>query len=207
MDKSAIILAGGISRDFGLDKGLIRLADEPMIIYVLNKVKDIVDEIIVCLKHDSQLPLYSQVLPKETRIIIDDKSFPECSLRGAYTGLMNAGGRYSIILPCDTPFISEKVVDLLFDISIGVNAVVPRWPNGYVEPLQAVYRTEVALDAARRSLKESNCGMRAMISLLKNVRYVSTLVIREIDPKMFTLMNINTPLDLKKAEALIEKGF
>lgn len=206
MDKSAIILAGGPSKYFGHDKGLINLANEPLIIRVLNKIQDIVDEVIVCLKNDSQTPLYSQLLPEASRIIVDDKGFPECSLRGAYTGLMNARGKYSIILPCDTPFISEKLVVLLFDIAVGVNAVVPRWPNGYIEPLQAVYRTEAALDAAKRSLEAGKYGMQAMIALLKNVRYISTLAIEEIDPKMYTFMNINTPLDLRRAEALIKKG-
>jgi len=205
LDKSAIILAGGPSKYFGHGKGLINLANEPLITWVINKVQDIVDEIIVCLKDDSQIPLYSQVLPEASRMIVDDKGFPECSLRGAYTGLMNAKGKYSIILPCDTPFISGRLVGLLFDIAVGVNAVVPRWPNGYIEPLQAVYRTEAALDAAKRSLKTGKYNMQAMIALLKNVRYLSTLVIKEIDPEMCTFMNINTPLDLKRAEALIKK--
>ncbi|MEM1586529.1 MAG: molybdenum cofactor guanylyltransferase [Candidatus Bathyarchaeia archaeon] len=206
MDRTAIILAGGITGGFKQDKGLINLANRPMIAYVLSRVQGSVDEILVCLKYDSQVPLYSQALPEDSRIIVDDKIFPESPLRGAYTGLLNARGRYSIILPCDTPFISEKLIDLLFDMAVGVNAVIPRWPDGCVEPLQAVYRTEVTLNAVEKSLEGGNYRMQAMIALLRNVRYISTLVIKEIDPKTYTFMNINTPLDLKKAEVLIKRG-
>lgn len=205
--RTAIILAGDYSEIFKCDRGLIHLANKPMIAHVVNRIQSIVDEIIVCLKDDSQINLYSQVLPKGSIVIADDKKFPECPLRGAYTGLLNASGGYSVILSCDTPFISEKIVDLLFNISVGTNAAIPRWPNDHIEPLQAVYKTDAALKAARKSLEEGNYAMRSMIALLKNVRYVSTLVIKEIDSKMYTFMKINTPLDLKRAEALIRRGF
>ncbi|MEM2915084.1 MAG: hypothetical protein QXH91_06780 [Candidatus Bathyarchaeia archaeon] len=48
--------------------------------------------------------------------------------------------------------------------------------------------------------------MQSMISMLNRVRYVSTMVIREIDPSLTTFFNVNTPMDLKKAESLIKKN-
>lgn len=206
LDRTAIILAGDSSETFGGDRGLIHLAKKPMVTYIIDRIQDVVNEIIICLKDDSQMHLYSQVLPKETRVVVDEKVFPECPLRGAYTGLLNAEGYYSVILPCDTPFVSRSVIDLLFDAAVGVKAAVPRWPDDHIEPLQAVYKTEAAADAARRALEGSCYSMRAMISLLKSVRYISTLVIKEIDPKMYTFININTQLDLRRAETLIKRG-
>lgn len=207
MKRTAIILAGNNSERFGRDRGLIYLANKPLVAHVTNKVRNIVDEVIVCLKDSSKAPLYSKVLPEESKIIVDERGFPECPLRGAYTGLLNAKGCYTVILPCDTPFISTSFIDLLFSIVAGVSAVVPRWSTGEIEPLQAVYRTESALEAAKRTLGGRNYSLRAMVAHLKNVRYISTFVIKEVDPKAYALMNvnINTLTDLKRAEALAKK--
>jgi molybdopterin-guanine dinucleotide biosynthesis protein A len=36
------------------------------------------------------------------------------------------------------------------------------------------------------------------------VRYVSTLVIQQLDPDFRTFFNINTPVDLKKAMSMVK---
>jgi molybdopterin-guanine dinucleotide biosynthesis protein A len=206
MDRTAVILAGGTSQRFGNDKALIELAGKPLILHVIERIKEYVDEIIVCVRSDAQKSLYLQILSDRSKIAVDPESLPRCPLAGALTGLMNAHGKYSILLPCDTPFISSRLVDLLFNIANEVDAVIPRWPNGYIEPLQAVYGTKSALMAAEVSLKKGECRMQSMISLLKKVRYLSTLVVKEIDYKLLTFFNINTQLDLKRAEALMKGG-
>lgn len=205
VDRTAIILAGGFEGP-ELDRGLIQLNNKPIITYVVNSVKNIVDEIVICLSDETRISMYSKVLPDICRIVIDDESFPGCPLRGAYTGLLNAKGKYSALLACDMPFISAQVIDMLFDIAIRVNAVVPRWPDGNIEPLHAVYRTEPALKAAKMALERGEYSMRAMVSLLRGVRYISTLVIKEMDPKMRTLINVNAQADLRRAEALIRRA-
>jgi molybdopterin-guanine dinucleotide biosynthesis protein A len=106
-------------------------------------------------------------------------------------------------LPCDTPLISEKVVQLLLDMSTNRSAAIPRWPNGYIEPLQAVYRTKSALIAAKTALAQGNRNMQSMIDNLNGVRYVSTIVLEQLEPNMSTFFNVNTPQDLKKAESML----
>jgi molybdopterin-guanine dinucleotide biosynthesis protein A len=44
--------------------------------------------------------------------------------------------------------------------------------------------------------------VRAMIEKLSGVRYVSTLVIQQLDPELRTFFNVNTPADLKNAMTL-----
>lgn len=204
MDRAAIILAGGSSRRFGSDKGLVKLANKPLVLHVLERVQDIVDETIICVRSKNQLTSYSQVIPNKSKIFIDPENLPECPLTGAMTGFMNTHSEYSVVLPCDAPFISREVIDLLFDVAVNVDASIPRWPNDYIEPLHAVYRTKAALEASRKALQIGEKRMLSMISMLRRVRYLSTIVIQEMDPKMLTFFNINTPLDLRRAEAIIK---
>ncbi|HEX9261035.1 MAG TPA: NTP transferase domain-containing protein, partial [Candidatus Bathyarchaeia archaeon] len=113
-----------------------------------------------------------------------------------------ATGEYILLVPFDTPFISQKVALLLFELCVRRSAVIPRWPNGQIEPLHAVYRTEIALKAAKSAADSGRLDMRAMIERMPNVRFVSTLVIEQLDPKLESFFNVNTVVDLKKARAI-----
>jgi len=42
-----------------------------------------------------------------------------------------------------------------------------------------------------------------MVNKLRGVRYISTLVLQQLEPELRTFFNINTPLDLKKAELML----
>jgi molybdopterin-guanine dinucleotide biosynthesis protein A len=203
MDKTAIILAGGLSERFGQDKGLVRLAGKPLVRHVFQRVSQIVDEVLVIVSSSRQRESYSQVVP-ETQVFLDIKD-RQSPLVGALTGLTNACGDYSIILPTDTPFVIANVLRLLFELSHGMDAVIPRWPNGYIEPLQAVYRTGSALNAAEKAIQQGEVRLFNMIMLLSKVRYLSTLVVQQIDPELTTFFNINTINDLRKAEKLTGK--
>jgi molybdopterin-guanine dinucleotide biosynthesis protein A len=44
-----------------------------------------------------------------------------------------------------------------------------------------------------------------MISHMKKIRYVSTLVLRQLDPELKSFFNINTPNDLRNAETMTKE--
>ena len=204
MDKSAIVLAGGFSSRFGRDKGLLQLANKPLIRHVLEAISTIVDEKMVVVSSKVQAESYAKVVGSNVNVIID-ASDVQSPLVGALTGFKEAGGKYSLVLPCDTPLASRDVISLLFELCIDKSAVIPRWPNGYIEPLQAVYCTKPACEAAEEALSEGELNMRSMVDRLQDVRYVSTLVLQQLDPELKTFFNINTPMDLKKAEFMLRR--
>lgn len=203
LDRSAVILAGGFSSRFGQDKGLIELAGKPLVRYVLDAIKNIVDEKLVIVSSEDQAKKYSEIFDSSLKIFVD-KNKVQTPLVGALTGFREAKGQYTLLLPCDTPFMSKEILSLLFEICIGKNAVIPRWPNGYIEPLQAVYCTKPALDAAEKALADASFNMRSLVDRLRGVRYVSTMVLQQLDPELRTFFNVNTPLDLKKAEFMLK---
>ncbi len=201
---SAIVLAGGSSSRFGVDKGLLALGGRPLIRHVLERVAGLVDERIVVVSSEAQASRYLERLGGYADIRVDAERV-QTPLNGAATGLEKAQGVYSFILACDTPFISRDVLSLLLELSPEQAAVIPRWPDCRIEPLQAIYCTRAAFQAAREALREGKLNMQAMIGKLGRVRYVSTLVLQQIDPRLMTFYNINTPLDLKRAESIVEK--
>lgn len=202
MKKSAIILAGGFSNRFGQDKGLLKLADHPLIIHVLEKVSTVVDEILVVVSSESQKKAYTHCEPR-AKIVID-KYKMQSPLVGALTGFESVHGEYSLLLPCDTPFVSRQIASLLLESCVSKDAVIPRWPNSYMEPLQAAYYTESGLTAASKALEDKKLNMNSMITYLKEIQYVSTLVLKQIDPKLITFFNVNTPRDLREAENILQ---
>jgi molybdopterin-guanine dinucleotide biosynthesis protein A len=203
VERSAIVLAGGFSSRFGQDKGLLELADKPLIRHVTDAIDPLVDEVVVVTKSRERVLEYSNVLVADVQFVVD-----VCKARspliGALTGFGSDHGKYSMLLPFDTPFISEQVVSLLFELCQGKAAVIPRWPNGYIEPLNAVYQTKLALEAAENAVTEGKLKVRALIEKLQGVRYISTIAIQQLDPELLTFFNVNTPADLNKAMTLIK---
>jgi len=205
LGKSAIILAGGVSSRFGQDKGLLQLANKPLIKHVLDAISTLVDEKMVVASSKVQAENYAKVLGSDVNVLIDvdDAQSP---LVGALTGFKEAHGEYALLLSCDTPFVSNDVISLLFELCINRYAVIPRWPNGYIEPLQAVYCAKPAYEVAKNALSEGKLNMQSMVDRLRGVRYVSTLVLEQLDPELRTFFNINMPLDLRNAENMLKRS-
>jgi len=205
LDNTAIILAGGFSSRFGSDKGILKIANRSLIAHVAKTVSSIVNEIIVVTNSKKKIETYSkEVNELKIKFFLDiyDDIGP---LAGALTGLKNANGTYSLIVPFDTPFLSKNILSLLFKLCKNRSAVIPRWPNGYIEPLHAVYLTKETLKAAKNAIAQKETKVRAMIQRLTNVYYLSTETIRKYDSELLTFLNINTPSDLEIAKKQIEK--
>jgi molybdenum cofactor guanylyltransferase len=203
MDRSVIILAGGSSKGFSGDKGALDLAGKPLLRHVVDAVKGLADEVVVVTNTQERADLYAKIVPSWVRFAVDSCE-SKGPLAGALTGFEAAQGEYSLLLPFDSPFVSREVVSLLFDCCIGKSAAIPRWTDQQIEPLQAVYHTKKALAAAKKALAQGGFDLDALVDELLGVRYISTLVIEQIDPDLKSFFNVNTPLDLRKAAAILK---
>lgn len=197
-------MAGGSSSRLGQDKGLLRLAQKPLITHVLDAARGMVEEEIVVVSSKAQADNYRRALASKVKILIDEGK-TNSPLVGASTGFEQAQGKCAILLPCDTPFVSKKILSLAVELCVGRSAVIPRWPNGFIEPLQAAYSVKPALEAARKASSDGRMNLRSMTERLAGVRYVSTLVLQQLDPTLRTFFNVNTPSDLRKAEQIVKR--
>ncbi|UCG44602.1 MAG: molybdenum cofactor guanylyltransferase [Candidatus Bathyarchaeota archaeon] len=202
MKRSAIVLAGGFSNRFGQDKGLLRLGDRPLILHILDSISPIVDEVLIVVNSVGRKRDYVNLDP--TAEIVIDRYKIQSPVVGTLTGFESAKGEYSLLLPCDTPFVSPKVAELLLDACIGSDAAIPKWSGGHIEPLQAAYHTRSALTASKKALRGEKSSMHLVISYLKKICYLPTSSFRQIDPQLMTFFNINSPEDMVKAERVLQ---
>lgn len=201
MDRSVILLAGGSSSKSGQDVGILEFANKPLIKHVVNAVKTVADEIIIVIDSQERADKYSAIVGSTVKVVVDAESAAG-SLAGALVGLQAAQGKFSLIVPFDAPFLSQEILTLLFELCPGRSAVIPRWPDTQVESLHAVYRTQAALEAAKLAADEGSLDVTDLIDHLSGIRYLSTLVIQEMDPDLKTFFRVKTLLDLKRAEVL-----
>ncbi len=115
---SAIILSGGrATRMGGVDKGLVNLHGKPLIAHVIERLAAQVDELFI--NANRELEIYQTfglpVFNDETQ----DFSGP---LAGFQLALKHATHDYVCIVPCDSPFLPDNLVQKLFTALLEENA-------------------------------------------------------------------------------------
>ena len=103
---SWVILAGGqASRMGGKDKGLVELNGSPLIQYVIDKLSQ--QDVSITINANRNLDSYQAFAP-----VVSD-SFPDYPgpLGGIHAGLKNATTAWVGFVPCDSPQISDDLVE------------------------------------------------------------------------------------------------
>ncbi|MCL5949032.1 MAG: NTP transferase domain-containing protein, partial [Candidatus Bathyarchaeota archaeon] len=158
------------------------------------------EQVIVVTDSQEVADAYSKLVPYAEFVV--NKNESDSILAEVITGLEAAQGEYSLILPSGSPFVSPELISLLYDLCIGKAAVVPRWTNQECEPLHAVYNTKMALETAKAVSTESQSDMVSVVEKLRGVRYLSTMVIEQLDPDFRSFFTVTTPIALRKAIAM-----
>jgi molybdenum cofactor guanylyltransferase len=186
----------------GRDKAFLKFNGKPFVAILTEEISNLSDDIIVVVGRKG-IRRFKQVLSPAIRIAKDayDLGSPAS---GIQTGFKLAKYSYSFVAACDTPLLKSAIVGFLRRQARNHSAAIPRWPNGDIEPLCAVYKVKEALkalDAANKKL--GKFGPRNMISQLKDVNYVSTSLLRRYDKNLDSLFNVNDESEYKR---LIKKA-
>ena len=205
--RTVIILAGGQSLRFGSNKALELLDGKPLVCHVVERLSRIADEVFLVIGYREPRADYDAVLPRSVRVVNDDRD-GKTPLIGIVAGLQAAKSEYALICACDVPFVKEEVVELLFQRASGVDAAIPKWSKGHIEPLEAVYRVASTLKAAQETLALTGMPLRVMIGKLAQVVYVSVEdEIGRVNPDLRTFFNVNTREDMERAEELCAREY
>ena len=184
---TAIILAGGKSSRMMQEKGLVYLHNKPLIGHMIDKVKTITNNIIIITSN----PAYLQFgYP-----CIDDAMKDKGPLGGIYTGLVNSSTQKNLLLGCDMPFLSEKLLAELINNCADENVLLTEH-KGLAEPLCSVYDKQCATHI--RSLLEQN-----QLKITDALEGLKTRVISFDKEEWFSgneFANINSEDELQKFE-------
>ena len=204
---SAVVLSGGPAKRMGCDKGLLKLAGRPLVWHVCEKVSGMVDETLVVVSSREQAEAYINVLKglgDEVRVVVDEMHI-RTPLVGAVTGFRHSKCEYTLLTSSDMPLTPVEVYAFLLDLAPGHRAVAFRWPDGRVEPLCAVYKTREALRVGEEALGRGDLRLRRLLTDMGGVLYVSTRILKMIDPDMLTLFDVDSVEDLRRAERIVKR--
>ncbi len=135
--------------------------------------------------------------------VVTDISPLRCALAGLHAGLFYASHPFAYVSACDVPFASEAVIRHAVGLAKpGTHVVIPRTPDG-LEPLSAVYSRD-CIPLIEENL-EKRIYMVKRFFKLKRVREIPPEKLKELDPRMQFMFNVNTPADLETADTMAAK--
>ena len=150
--KSCIILCGGQSRRMGQDKGSMIIHNKPMIKHILSTLNHEINEAIIVLNDQDRITKYEEFIDSADYTyqvtFVEDKIKNKGPLPGIMTGLENINSQYSLILPCDSPYVTKNYINAIFEeIDENYQAIVPYHDEDSKlktsEPLHSIYNKNI----------------------------------------------------------------
>ncbi len=191
---TVLVLAGGAARRMGGSKADLRIGARTLLEHALALAAGVS-------RHTLLLPGQRPLTPPDGVPVVADWGAGDNGPLGALAaGLAAAPTEWVLLLPCDMPFMSVAVVEVLrCRAAVTDRRVVAFRTRGGLEPFAGLYHQ--ALTPAVLSLLES--GRRSLKGLLdgQDVETIDANELLPLDPGLRFLHNVNTPGDLEAARA------
>ncbi len=193
--KGAIILCGGKSSRMGRDKASLPFGTELMLQRVVRLLSEVVDSsAIVVVSAAGQIlpPLPPQIL------IACDENPGRGPLEGLAAGLKAMPDHAEAVYAtsCDVPLMATEFVRAMFN-QLGNHEIAVPMEGQFHHPLAAVYRPRV-LTTVQQLLNANRLRPRFLFDEVDTIE-VDVESLRDVDPTLSTLMNLNHPEDYEKA--------
>ncbi|UCG69860.1 MAG: molybdenum cofactor guanylyltransferase [Thermoplasmata archaeon] len=197
--KSAVILAGGKSTRMGIDKCIILFHGKPLIYWPYSILKNVTEELIISVSCNEETTPLKEYFGQNVEIVTDE--IPDLGpISGILSSFTQVKGEYVALSPCDSPLIKSELYQRLFDKANGADGAVPLI-GSYWEPLHGVYKKDAMLSAIKNILAEGKCRFQDTFKYL-NIREFTEEDIKDIDPNLYSFVNINSFQDLTKASSI-----
>ncbi len=190
---SGIILAGGKSRRMGgSPKALIPFGGRPLVQTIAEIMGSVLPD---CLVVTNTPELYAFLGLPMVRDV-----FPEGgSLGGIFSGLRAVPGEYGFAVACDMPFLHPGLIRHMTERAGEGDVLIPD-AAGDLQTLHAVYGKR-CLGPMERLLREGRLKITGFFPEVRVVNLSAAEIARFLDPAL-AFMNLNTPEDLTRAQAL-----
>jgi molybdenum cofactor guanylyltransferase len=197
----AVVLCGGKSSRMGRPKAWLPFGGEPLLCRVVRRIVEAAAPIVVVAAPDQELPQ----LPEGAEVVRDAVT-GRGPLQGILAGLDALEGRAAaaFVSSTDAPFLCPELVRRMEALrEEGDHDVAVARAQGHYHPLAAVYR--VAVREVVRDLLAHD--QRRPFFVFERVRtrfadeadLLAGEALREADPELLSLRNINTPDDYEEA--------
>ena len=184
----AAVLAGGRGARLGGSKATVELAGRPLIEYALDAARTVTADVVVIAKPGSSLPSLGVPVWMEPEEGHHPRHGLVCALRGA-------DGRPVVVVPVDMPLIPSMLLEVLLEkVADGAVAAVTR-AHGRLHPLCAAFSPAALADFDSAADDEP---------LHRTFERMAAHVV-DADAVGDGLLNVNTPDDLRRAEALLSR--
>jgi molybdopterin-guanine dinucleotide biosynthesis protein A len=208
-----------MSKRMGRDKGSMIIHNKPMIIHILTTLNNEINEVIIVLNDRERIGRYKSMIDyylcgkfSYKLILIEDEFKNKGPLSGIITGLKNTNDKYSLIIPCDSPYITKKYINSIFKIKNELkndfDTLIPYHDNkeilideplhikdknfklNLIEPLHGIYSKNI-IDKIRENIENNKLDIKSII------KYSNTYFINTKNFDSINFQNINYPDDLK----------
>ena len=186
-DITGVLLAGGQAKRMGgHDKGLLPLANQPLISHTLQKLSPQVGAILInANRHLSEYAKFGDVVQD----IFPDYCGP---LAGMHAGLSASQTAWTLFVPCDCPFMPDNLASLLYDAATRESSSIAVAADQYrAHPVFMLARATLAQDI-KLFLDNGHRKIDKWFS-----QHPHSIVIFD-DETAFA--NINTPQELAQAQ-------
>ncbi len=191
---AAIILCGGQSSRMGFPKADLPFGPESMLQRVVRQLEPAVSSRIVVSAAGQRLPM----LPENVEVVRDEQP-----ARGPLEGLtagMRAISNINTICyatSCDVPFLKPSWVHRLLELMRDEDDIVVPVDGRHHHPLAALYRRRILPLAT--SLLSQNRLRPFFLFEEANTRRIDVNDLRNVDPELESLVNVNNVDEYRKA--------
>ncbi|HEX9750145.1 MAG TPA: molybdenum cofactor guanylyltransferase [candidate division Zixibacteria bacterium] len=190
---AGLVLIGGRSERMGRDKALLELGGRPLWQIAANTLSPLVG--CVLLVGNVNVPGTGSATRR-----IDDDPPGLGPLGGIVTGLEKSGCAHHLVLAVDYPMVTLEFLRLLLDSADGFQAVCGQSAT-HLEPLVAYYHADCA-PVARTMIDSGEIRTHKLFERVRS-RIITGPEYGAVDPQRRSLINVNTPDDLKRVSVLM----
>jgi molybdopterin-guanine dinucleotide biosynthesis protein A len=197
----AVVLCGGASKRMGRPKAWLPFgADEVLLQRAVRLIGEAAGPVVVVAAPEQELP----TLPPGALVVRDPVSH-RGPLQGLASGLpaLPEGVELVYASGTDVPFFEPAWVARLVEL-IGDHDLAIPYVDDYHHPLAALYRRATILPAVRSLLADDRLRPVFLMESVRT-RVVTADELRDVDPDLNTLRNLNTPNEYE--QALRDAGF
>ncbi len=199
---SGLILAGGEGRRMsGRDKGLMTLGNRPLVEYAIDCLTPLVDDLAISCNRNRAL--YADYhLP----CLVDNEADPgrhfAGPMAGLATGLKYAKHDWLLVMPCDTPLMTTRIMAQLIteiaadtaELASPVQAVIFSYQG--LQPLHGLYHKSM-LPIFEQCLAENKNALQRLLRSLDSIKVLAAQATE------FNFNNANDAEELSRMEKLL----